>query len=127
MAVIPKTDMPSNTWGDNCQYVRWTPLTQTGSDTGQPFECPGASDRSVQVTGTLGSGGVVRIEGSNLAQPTANAADWFPLTDPQGNALDINAVGRGEAISEVTRWIRPRVTAGDAATSFTVDLLARRS
>jgi hypothetical protein len=121
VAVIAKTVEKLRTYGDTgCHVVTWAALTQTGSDTGDPYECPGAADRSVQVQGTLGTGGTVVIEGSN------DGTNYVTLTDPQGNALSINAIGRIEAISELTRWIRPRVTAGDVATSLTVILLARR-
>ncbi len=125
MAVIAKSEEKLRTYGDTgCHVITWAALTQAGLDSGVPYECPGAADRSVQVTGTLGAAGSVRIEGSNVAAP-ASDADWFVLTDPQGNALNLTALG-GEAVTEITRWIRPRVTAGDGTTSLTVRLLARR-
>lgn len=124
MAERAKVDLPANTWGDSCQYVRWNGLLQTSSDTGEAFECPGAADRSVQLLGTLGTGGAVTIEGSNAAAPGVN--DWGVLTDPQGNNLVLTSIGKVEAVSEVTRWIRPRVTAGDGTTNLDVALVARR-
>lgn len=93
---------------------RWTPLLNT--DTGNPFENPGSSDRSVQVTGTFGVGGSVQIEGSN------DGTNWSILTDPQGNNLTFTS-SKIEAVSELTRYIRPNVTAGDGSTSLTVSLL----
>lgn len=125
MAVIAKTDSKLRTHGDNVMVCSWSPLTQTGSDTGTPFECPGASDRSVQLTGTLGTGGVVVMEGSNVAVPGAN--DWGALRDMQGNAISLDSIGKLNQIGEITRWIRPRVSAGDAGTSLTVTLIAKRS
>lgn len=123
MATIAKSLSTLQTLGDNAVVCTWTPLTQSGSDDGSPLEIPGWADRSVQVLGTLGTGGSVRIEGSNVASP--GASDWATLTDPQGNALDITSL-KIESITELTRWIRPRVTAGDGTTSLTVHLLARR-
>ncbi len=109
--------------GDDVQVVTWSGLLQSSTDDGTPFKSPGWSDRSVQVLGTLGTGGSVRMEGSNVATP--GASDWATLTDPQGNALDIASL-KIEQISELTLWIRPRITAGDGTTNLSVILLARR-
>jgi hypothetical protein len=46
---------------------------------------------------------------------------WFTLTDPQGNPL-VFATARLEQVTEYTRFVRPRVTGGDPATSLTVNL-----
>jgi hypothetical protein len=89
-------------------------------DTGVPVEMPGFADRSVQVEGTFGSGGNLRIQGSN------NGTKYLPLTDPQGNDLNITTA-KIEQVTEVVRWIRPNVTAGDGTTSLTVILLVRRN
>lgn len=90
---------------------------QNGDD-GQPIELANFADRSAQVVGTFGAGGKVRIEGS------LNGTDYAPLTDPQGNDLDLTAV-KIEAVSEVVRWIRPRVIAGDGTTLLTVTMLLK--
>lgn len=99
-----------------CIIVTW-PAMANGDD-GQPIELANFADRSVQTTGTFGTGGSVRIEGS------INGTDYAPLTDPQGNNLDINT-SKIEAISEVVRYIRPRVTAGDGTTSVNVCMLLK--
>lgn len=99
-----------------CVVATWENL-QNGDD-GQPIELANFADRSVQVVGTFGSGGKVRIEGS------LNGNDYAPLTDPQGNDLDLTAA-KIEAVSEVVRWIRPRVIAGDGTTSLTVTMLLK--
>lgn len=100
--------------------AQWAGLTQASADTGAPAELPDYADRSVQIEGTLGVGGTVVIEGSN------DGTNYVLLTDPQGNNLTITAVNRMEQVQEITRFIRPRVTAGDGATSFTVTLYGRR-
>ena len=92
----------------------WTPLAN--GDDGTPFENPGSSDRSVQITGTFGVGGTISLQGSN------DGTNWAILTDPQGNALTFTAA-KIEAVSELTRYIRPLVSAGDGTTSLTVSLL----
>lgn len=99
-----------------CVVATW-PALQNGDD-GSPIELANFADRSVQVVGTFGVGGNVRIEGS------INGTDYAPLTDPQGNNLDITSA-KIEAISEVVRWIRPRVTSGDGTTSLTVTMLLK--
>jgi hypothetical protein len=60
------------------------------------------------------------IEGSN------DGTNYHTLNDPQGNALDIAAL-KIEQILEVTRYIRPRVTAGDGTTSLSVTMIVGRT
>lgn len=89
-------------------------------DTGEPIEMPSCADRSIQVVGTFGSGGNLRIEGSN------DGTNYAVLTDPQGNNLNITSAKIEQAM-EVVRYMRPNVTAGDGTTSLTVIILARRN
>ena len=119
MAIRAKTITPIKTFGDNAWVVRWEGLQQATSDTGDPFEGVGAADRSAQVFGTFGAGGTLRLEGSNDNQ------NWSVLTDPQGNALDFTTA-KIEAVTEVTRYVRPSITGGDGTTDLTLVLLARR-
>jgi len=65
------------------QVIAWKGLKN--GDTGQPYECAPWSDKSVQVSGTFGTGGNCRIEGSLMVSNPA----WATLNDAQGNALDI--------------------------------------
>lgn len=104
---------------DGITVGTWAGLAKTTDDTGDPVALPNRADRTVQVVGTFGTGGNVRIEGS------IDGANYAVLTDPQGNALDITAA-KIESISEVVRYIRPRVTAGDVATSLAVSILLKR-
>lgn len=121
MATITPTIENLSTFGNTGVHIyTWTPMTFSGTDAGLPIEMPGSADRTVQVTGTLGTGGSVRIEGS------MDGVTYAVLTDPQGNALDVNAL-KVETIMEVVRYIRPRITAGDGTTSLTVRILMRRS
>jgi hypothetical protein len=100
------------------RVITWANLTQAGSDVGGEVSWVGFPDRAVQVAGTFGVGGAVVIEGS------IDGSNYAPLTDPQGNALSFTAA-KIEAISELVRFIRPRVTAGDGTTSLTVSLIVR--
>lgn len=79
------------------------------------------SDRSVQVTGTFGSGGNLEVEGSNEVTP----ANYATLNNAQSGALDITSAGIKQII-ENTEAMRPRVTAGDGTTALLVTFLLRR-
>lgn len=81
---------------------------------------PGSSVRSVQFTGTFGTGGTILLEGSN------DGTNYVTLTDPQGNAISKTAAGI-EAIEETTVYIRPRVSAGDGTTSLVATLFLGRN
>lgn len=84
--------------------VTWTGLDD--GESGEAFSAFAAADRSVQVTGTVVA---CVFEGSNDPDPATGT--WFTLTDPQGNPLSFSSP-RLEQISEYTRWLRPRGTAG---------------
>lgn len=108
--------------------VVWTGLLNT--DTGAPVEAPEHTFKEVQVKGTFGAGGSVRIEGS-LDAGTADGAladgtdrTWAALNDPQGTALNITAAAI-ERVQESTATVRPNVTAGDGTTSLTVTMILK--
>ena len=114
--IIPTSDDISG----NKSVIRrsWALLTTT-DNVGSPFPFAEWADRSIQVTGTFGAGGNLKWEGSN------DGTNYYVLTDPQGNALDITTA-KIEAITEICAFARPRVSAGDGTTSLTVTLIARR-
>lgn len=88
-------------------------------DDGTPVEMAQYADRSVQITGTFGAAGTVVMEGS------LDGNNYATLTDPQGNALSFTTA-KIECISELVRYILPRVTGGDGTTSLTVTALLKR-
>lgn len=100
--------------------IQWSGLTFASTDDGAPLERPDYADRSIQVQGTAGAGLSLNIEGSN------DGTNYVVLTDPQGNTLTITAIGRIEQVQELTRYIRPRITAGDGTTNITVTFYGRR-
>jgi hypothetical protein len=122
MAVKPYTSSKVDALGRDTVSIFWDDLRQSTSDTGTPIELAGFADRSVQLLGALGTGGAVVLEGSNKKTPTVDA-DWHTLNDPQGNALSLNSL-RTEQVLEFTRWVRPRVTAGDVNTILQLYLTA---
>lgn len=105
-------------FGDNAHIVSWASIS-TLNDTGIAVEMSGSSVRSIQFTGTFGVGGTIILQGSN------DGTNYATLTDPQGNAISKTAAGI-EQIEEVTRYIRPLVSAGDGTTSLTATLLLVR-
>lgn len=96
--------------------VSWT---LTDSENGNAPELPFYSDRSVQVEGDFDTA-TITIEGSN------DGTNYHPLTDPQGNALAFTSAGI-EAISELTRYIRPSSGAGTGSVDVTISILMRGS
>lgn len=101
--------------GESATFV-WSPLAN--GDDGQALQYGAYTDRSVQFAGTFGTGGTVVLEGSN------DGTNWQPLTDPQGNTISKVAPSI-EAITEATRYVRPRVTAGDGTTAITAIVFVR--
>lgn len=75
------------------------------------------SDKSVQVSGVFGGASVV-LQGTN------DGANWFSLTDAQGNALTFTAAGL-KLVAEATWKVRPVVTGGDGTTAVDVHLLMK--
>ncbi len=100
--------------------LRSTWASLANGDSGDPIFLPSNPDQTVQVLGTFGTGGTVILEGTLEETPTT----YFPLVDPQGNAISFTSAG-GEVVLENVAWIRPRVTAGDGDTSLTVILLSK--
>lgn len=94
-------------------YVTWV-LPTTG-DTGQPLEAAGFPDKTVQAFGTAVTS--ITMEGSNDPRVLTDAVNavWFPLVDPQGNAITKTAAF-GEVLLESPRFIRPNLTTGTAVT-----------
>jgi len=89
-------------------------------DEGSPVEMPGSADRTIQVSGVFGAGGTVIIEGSN------DGTNYRTIHDAQGFDLSFTSA-KVESVSEITRYIRPRITGGVAdTTNLTVTMVLRR-
>lgn len=119
MATIAYTVARVETFMDDAHVVTWANMTQTGTDVGQALEMPGSADRSIQFSGTFGAGGTIVLEGSN------NGVNYETLTDPSSTAISKTAASI-EAVLELTRFVRPRVTGGDGTTSISAALLVKR-
>lgn len=104
---------------NNAKMFTWASLLngEAGDPIGSDFVYH--SDRSVQVTGTFGTGGSVVIEGSN------DGVNYFPLTNPAGaTGLAFTTAGLKQVL-EACIYMRPRVTAGDGTTNVSVVALLR--
>lgn len=119
MAVIIPTleDLPIPLPTDRTvQVATWANMVN--GDSGRPLAVPEAADRCVQFVGTFDTSTII-LEGSN------DGTNYEILTDPQGNDISKSAADL-EQVVEVTRYIRPRVTAGGASTDISCVLLVRR-
>lgn len=99
----------------NVHVITWANFTE--SDTCIDYVAPGAADKTFTVVANYGTLGHVTVEGSN------DGVNYFPFTDPQGNAIDKTANSM-EVLEENPLFLRPRVTAGTGVTA-TVVLCAR--
>lgn len=118
MATVNPTNQDISGDG-SVRVLTWTPLTTTNAD-GAPAEWVRWADRCIQFTGTFGAGGTVKLQGSN------DGSNWFDLTDPQGNAIS-KTTASIEQVLEMTRYVRPFVSAGDGTTALTATLVLRRN
>lgn len=106
-----QVDLGNQSFGNNAILYTWTPLHNGDQTSNIPG--PGWADRSLQITGTFGTGGQVTIEGSN------DGINFFTLNDPFGVPLVVTAASIKQ-ITEVTLFARARVTAGDGTTAITI-------
>src|SRR5260370_658599 len=116
--IIPKlTPVPAP--GDVSGYaISWGPMLN--GDVGQAVDMLGFADRSIQVEGTFGAGGNAEIQGSN------DSAAFRTLHDPLGVLLDIPSASIRH-VMEITRLLRPAITAGARTTSLTLTIYAAGS
>lgn len=109
---------PTVVEGQNVKVYTWTGLAN--GDSGAAIEVFDYADLTVEVGGTLGTGGTCLWEGSN------GGTAYATLHDPGGNALSLTAAGLRQVL-EIARYQRPRVSAGDGSTSISVVAYCRRA
>ena len=95
--------------------TEWTSLL-TG-ETGDKADLSKWPTKSIQISGTVGAGGSVNVQGSN------DGVNWFSLKDAFGASLATAAVGI-YTIDQNTQHIRPAVVSGDGTTNIKVVILA---
>jgi len=117
------TRTPTTTYNPNgirgLTQATWTGLLQSSSDVGAAVELPG-SDRTYQLSGTLGVGGAVIMQGSE------DGTNWGSLHDLAGNVLTLDAIGELFVSAEAPRYVRPSVSAGNGTTDITVTMSSRQ-
>lgn len=118
MATPAAVTARAGTVRDDSYVVTWTGLAN--GENGAAVEMTGWADRSVQFTGTFSVNGTIQIEGSN------DGTNYVVLTDPQGNNISKTAAAL-EMVTEITRYVRPRVTNGDGSTVLNCYLFGRRA
>jgi hypothetical protein len=91
----------------NAVTFSWSGFATSG-DTGDEIDFGDYADRSAQVEGDFGAGGVIVVEGSN------DGVNWRTLRDPQGAALLFSAADVRQVL-ELTKWLRARQSAGSGA------------
>lgn len=98
--------------------ISWA-LTTADND-GAPVDGIEWADRSVIFQSIAWGGATAAVEGSN------DKSVYIPLADPQGTAISksANAI---EAVLELTRYLRPRLTTVGTAAAITVSMIARRA
>lgn len=101
---------------DDVVMVTW-PLT-TADPTGDAVAWAEWADRSVTFAGTWG-GATAALEGSN------DGTNWIALADPQGTAITRTANGI-EAVLELTRFVRAKLTTVGAGAVVSATLLMRK-
>lgn len=124
MALIkPTFIIPSGFDQVNLHIIQWQNAAY--GDTFVPVARGDIVDRSVQVSGTFGTGTVVNVVGSNDATSTTNG-NYYDLHDPFSNVIAMSTAGLSQ-ILEVTAWIAPDISAGDGTESLTITICARMS
>jgi hypothetical protein len=102
---------------DSLVLVTW-PLT-TADHTGDGVAWGEWADRSITFVSAAWGGATAALEGSN------DGTNWVPLADPQGTAITRTSNGI-EAVLELTRFVRARLTTPGTAAVVSAQLLMRK-
>lgn len=94
----------------------WNLIDGATPKNGVPLDAARWPIKSVQVAGAVGDGGSITMEGSN------NGDDWEALNDAEGNEATLAAEGILQLL-ENTAYLRPALTAGDAATDLVITVV----
>lgn len=115
-SLAPQISQPTHDIDGSVKIIRWGPMIENTD--GVPVSIPWYTTKTVTFSGAFTTATMI-LQGSN------DGATWFPLTDPQGNAISRTAEGI-ETIDENPLFIRPLISGGAAGTSITVIICARR-
>jgi hypothetical protein len=109
---------------DNENMVTFTYTPMANGDDGSPIPPIWSeySDRSIDATSTMGVGGSLTAQWSNTGVTT----EYRAATDTTGTAIALTVTNTGKQITEVSKFLRPKVTAGDGTTAITATITIRR-
>ena len=110
MAIVNPTDVVDDVGTRN---VVWADMDN--GDTGAPVGVGAFYDATVQLTGTLSTGGEMTLQGTN------EGTVYATLTDLTGVAIVLTALGLKGVLEEPAQ-IRPNITNGDGSTDLTVSM-----
>jgi hypothetical protein len=116
--ITPSGDSPSAA-AMPANGILWTWSLLANGDTGAPVAIGDYADLCAQFDGAFGTGGTIKLQGSN------DGATWYDLTDVQAATISKTSAGL-EQVAECPLWVRPNVTAGDGSTSLNCRLFGRR-
>lgn len=119
MATVNNSLEVIETNDDSVLKITWEAITTT-NDVGNWIKIPDYPDKTVQIVGNFGTGGILDIEGSNDG---TNAAI---LTDTRGNSITKTAAYLG-SMAENPLYIRPKLSAGTGAVDLDIIVIARRN
>jgi len=108
-------------FGDDAVLFSWT-LTSADAD-GAPVgpQFMNYADRTVTVTGTVGTSSAYTIQGSN------DGTNWGACNDLFGADLDAMTVNRPWAIAEAPLFVRPLIGTAGANASMVFKMFMRKA
>lgn len=111
---------PTGTWIERGVHkTTWANLTSSGDTVGAQTGAR-LPDKTIYVTGTMGSANVT-IQGSN----NTATGPYVTLVDPQGTAIIFTATTQIETILENPQFIKPVVSGATGGTDVTVIMISR--
>lgn len=102
--------------------TKWAGMA--GGDTGEPVQLGSFGDKSVHVSGTIGTSAVT-LQGTNEVDGAGVPINWVGLRTPDSVAISFAALPGLVQVLENPRFIRPDVSTG-TGTGITVTVYGRK-
>ena len=113
--------------GGGVKKISWAGLTKATNDVGQWYQLrsigPRYGDKTVHVYGTFGASGTLQMQGSNRDTPTDDTN--FTILDSANADMEFTVVA-GKVAMQDPQFIRPSITAGDANTNLSCEMIIHR-
>ena len=117
MATISRSTTALTTHGSVGSVATWSGMAR--GDDGAPIGDPGRTWMTIQVDGTIASGDLVQIQGSN------DGTNWYVLLDSEGAPVEFANVGLRQC-NRSSLYVRPFITGSGATADVTVTLVSVR-